>query len=271
MRSILLHVHEDDGMEARLQAALDIAREFDGHVTCLQPVSFDVAVPGDLYGTMIAELLPIYQESADKGRDQVCARLAIEDVAWDWQQEEGPSGPLLQRAEGLTDLIVLGTRDPASSGKGPSALTGYMAVHGRSPLLVVPENAQSFDPAGAAVVGWNGSLEAGHALRGALPLLRRARSVTLACVAEQRDEADHLLPAVDAAEYLSRHDVACDIVEFERGPETVAQVLIDCAAGKGAAYLVVGAYGHARALETVFGGVTRELFADPPLPIFTAH
>jgi len=34
---------------------------------------------------------------------------------------------------------------------------------------------------------------------------------------------------------------------------------------------VVGAYGNARALETVFGGVTRELFSNPPMPVFTAH
>ena len=38
-----------------------------------------------------------------------------------------------------------------------------------------------------------------------------------------------------------------------------------------AAYLVMGAYGHWRLVETVLGGVTRELFADPPIPIFTCH
>jgi hypothetical protein len=29
--------------------------------------------------------------------------------------------------------------------------------------------------------------------------------------------------------------------------------------------------GSCRALESVFGGVTHELLADPSLPIFTAH
>jgi nucleotide-binding universal stress UspA family protein len=271
MRSILLHVSDDACMEARLQVALDLAREFNSHITCLQPVAFDFSVPGDLYGTMIAELIPVIQENADKLRDRICARLANEDVTWNWQQEEGPTRPLLMRAETLTDLVVLGARDPASDGKGPSGLAGYMAVHGRSPLLVVPESARSLNVAGPVVIGWNGSMEAGHALRGSIPLLKAAASVTLANVTERIDDANELFAAVDGAEYLSRHGISCEIVEIDRGQQTVGQALVNAAAARSAAYLVIGAYGHARAVETVFGGVTRELFSNPPLPIFTAH
>lgn len=271
MRSILLHVHDDECMEARLQAALDIARGSGGHITCLQPVAFDFAVPGDLYGTMIAELIPVMQDSADALRKRMSARLASEDVAWDWEQVEGPNRPLLMRYEALADLVVIGARDPASDGKGPSGLAGYVAVHGRSPLLVVPESTRSLDLGGPAVVGWNGSLEAAHALRGAVPLLRQASSVTLANVTEHVEDPGAFLPAVDAAEYLSRHDVGCEIAEIDRGSQTIGQALAGAAVARNAAFLVVGAYGHARAVETVFGGVTRELFTNPPLPVFTAH
>jgi nucleotide-binding universal stress UspA family protein len=271
MRSILLHVSDDACMEARLQVALDIARTFDAHLTCLQPVAFDFAVPGDLYGTMIAELIPIVQNNADALRDRLTARLANEGIAFDWLQEQGPSRQLLMRAEALTDLVVLGARDPASDGIGPSSLAAHMAVHGRSPLLVVPAGSKSLEISGAVVVGWNGSLEAAHALRGAVPLLQRAASVTLANVAERLDEPGDLLPSVDGAEYLSRHGILSEIVDIGRGTQTVAQALTNAAAARGAAYVVVGAYGHARAVETIFGGVTRELFSNPPLPVFTAH
>lgn len=271
MRSILLHVADDACMEARLQVALDIAREFNAHITCLQPVAFDFAVPGDLYGTMIAELIPVIQEGADSLRERTSARLANEDVTWDWQQEEGPTRALLLRAEAFADLVVLGARDPATDGKGPSSLAGYMAIHGRSPLLVVPEGTRSLQVEGAAVVGWNGSLEAAHALRGAVPLLRKASTVTIANVTEQIEDPTMFLAAIDAAEYLSRHEIHPEVVEIARGDQTVAGALAAAAKARGASYIVAGAYGHARAIETVFGGVTRELFADPPLPVFTAH
>jgi len=271
MRSILLHVHDDNCMEARLQVALDIAREFCAHVTCLQPVAFDFVMPGDLYGTMIAELLPALQERADEQRDRMCARLASEDVSWDWRQEEGPDGPLLMRCEGLADLVLIGAHGPSNRGRGASPLAGHAAVHGRTPLLVVPEAVRSLDIAGTAVVGWNGSLEAAHALRSAVPLLGKASSVTLVQVAEPADHPDVSLSAVDAAEYLSRHGIASEIVEVRPGDETVGQALAKSAAARRAAYLVIGAYGHARTLETVFGGVTRELLSEPPIPIFMAH
>jgi nucleotide-binding universal stress UspA family protein len=228
-------------------------------------------VTGDLYGTMIAEVIPVMQEAADALRDRIGARLSTEDVVWDWAQQDGASRPLLIEAEALADLVVVGARDPASNGKGPSGLAGYVAVHGRSPLLVVPETTRSLDLVGPAVVGWNGSLESAHALRGAVPLLRRASSVVLANVAEPVERSRATLPCVDAAEYLSRHGIVSEIVEIGRGQETVAQALANAATARGAGYLVIGAYGHARALETVFGGVTRELFSDPPLPLFTAH
>lgn len=178
---------------------------------------------------------------------------------------------LLMRAEALADLVVLGARDPTTGGKGPSSLAGYLAVHGRSPLLVVPEASRSLDCAAAAVVGWNGSPEAAHALRGAIPLLRKASSVTLANVTEHFEDPGAFLSTVDAAEYLSRHGITCEIAEIERGERSVCQALTDSAAARSAAFLVVGAYGHTRALETVFGGVTRGLFSNPPVPVFTAH
>jgi len=271
MQSILLHVSDDACMEARLQVALDLTRAFNAHLTCLQPVSFDFSVPGDLYGTMIAELIPVIQDSADALRHRLAARLANEGVTFEWVQQEGPSRQLLLRAESLSDLVVLGARDPASDGKGPSGLAGYMAVHGRSPLLVVPESSKSLDVEGAAVVGWNGSLEAAHALRGAVPLLRKASSVTLANVTEHVEDPAAALASVDGAEYLSRHGIGSEIVEIGCGTETIGRALANAALARGAAYIVVGAYGHARAVETVFGGVTRELFSDPPLPVFTAH
>jgi nucleotide-binding universal stress UspA family protein len=33
----------------------------------------------------------------------------------------------------------------------------------------------------------------------------------------------------------------------------------------------MGAYGHSRLRETIWGGVTRELFSKPPLPILACH
>ena len=39
----------------------------------------------------------------------------------------------------------------------------------------------------------------------------------------------------------------------------------------GASYMVMGAYGHSRAREFFFGGVTRDLLKDCPVPLVVAR
>lgn len=269
MRSILLHIHDDDCLEARLQVALDLARSFGGHVTCLQAMPFELGVPGDLYGSMAAQLLPEIREQAEALRQRLEARMASEDVAWDWVQEDGLAAEQLLRRCGLGDVIVLGSCEPLRK-KGPSALVGDIVLRARTPVLAVPPHATRFDSAGPVVVAWDGSPEASRALRSALPLLAKASSVTLVSVLAAGDDTDLALP-VEGAEFLSRHGIASELTDMPAGDGSVAQALGRAAAAREASCLVMGAYGHSRLLETIWGGVTRELFADPPLPIFACH
>jgi nucleotide-binding universal stress UspA family protein len=268
LRSILLHVADDEGLEARTQVSLDLARTFDGHLACLQAVPYEYGVPGDFYGGMLADLVPILREAADKLRERCERRLTPEDVVWSWNHEDGRALEHILRASALSDVVVVGSREPLS--KGPSLLVGQLAPRMSTPMLIVPEHVNGLNCDGTAVVAWNGSAEASHALKAALPLLAKARSVLLASVTGERGR-EFDLPAVEGAEYLSRHGISCEMTEFPIQQSTVGEVLADVASRREAAYLVMGAYGHPRLVETVLGGVTRELFANPPLPIFTCH
>jgi len=269
MRSILLHIDDDDCLDAKLQVALDLARSFGGHLECLQAVPYEIGVPGDLYGTMAAQILPELRHAAAGLRQRIEPRLAAEDVAWNWLQEDGPAAEKLIGRSGLSDVIIVGCCDPVS--RSSSALPGEIAIRGRTPILLVPHEARSFDSNKPALVAWDGSPEACRALRAAVPLLARAERVILATVAERSDERDFDLPATQGAEYLSRHDIACEMVELPSENRSIGQVLAGAAAAREAAYIVMGAYGRMRLTEMIWGGATRALFAHPPLPIFACH
>ena len=270
MRSILVHIHNDPCLESRLQIALDLARAFGGHLTCLQVTPYDFLVPGDLYGTLAAEMVPVLRKSAEELRQTLTTRLEREDVAWDWREEDGLALDFLLRLGALSDVVVVGAGDPATGDRSASRLAGDLAIRGRAAVLVVPESARALDVAGSAVIGWNGSAEAARAVKGALPLLMGASSVVLATVVEPQQSQDDI-SVVEAAEYLSRHGIGSEITELPRGDRSAAEVLGSAAAARKAAYLVIGAYGAPRLVESVFGGVTRELLAQPPLPILTCH
>jgi nucleotide-binding universal stress UspA family protein len=269
MRSILLHVHNDDGLDARVRVALDLIRTFDGHLTCLQAIPYDLGLPGDFYGLMAVELLPVLRKAAAETRERLERSLAARDVAWDWIEADGLAAEELLRRSGLSDLIVLGSRDEVRN--GPAPLAGDIVLHSHMPVLIVPPETRQLDCSGPAIVAWNGSLEASRALRGALPLLARASSVELLTVRGGKESGDGELPPTEGAEYLSRHGITCGLTELLVGDATTGQTLMAGATARGASYLVMGAYGHPRMFEAVWGGVTHELLRKPPLPIFTCH
>lgn len=81
MKAIPLHIHDDDCLEARLQAALDLTHALEGHLTCVQAMPFELGVPGDLYGATAAYVLPEIRKQADALRERLGQGLAAEAVA----------------------------------------------------------------------------------------------------------------------------------------------------------------------------------------------
>jgi nucleotide-binding universal stress UspA family protein len=272
MKSITVHAYDEPGFDHRLQVALDIARGFGGHVTIVYPVPVDVGMPADFYGATFASLTPIWREAAEKLRAKTEADLAHEDVPWNWIEGTGMTAPVLLRHSALSDLLVVGATEPQLAARGPSETVGDLALHGRCPVLVVPEGQAQFDINAPVLVGWDGSAEASRALRSAMPLLARAASVTLACVKEREAAPDDYdLPPLKGAEYLSRHGIACELVELRKGDRRVAEVLREAAAQRRAGTIVMGAYGHMRLAERIFGGATRDMLTEVKVPLFMTH
>lgn len=271
MKSILLHIDHDAAMNARLQVALDIARATGGHLTCLQAISYEVFAPGDFYGSAIAAAMPVIKENAEKLREQIEAHLANEGVPWDWHFLYGIAQHRLIEHSPLADVVIVGPSDTGENGRGPSALVGDLVLRAPVPVLVVPEDTKSFDVGAPAMVAWNGSSEAAHALRAAVPLLAAARKVWLVSIAEEKGKARFDFPALEGAQYLSRHGVECEVVEVPRGEAGIADTLFSAAQLRDCGLMVMGAYGHSRLAEMLLGGVTRQMLTEPQMPILLAH
>ena len=67
---------------------------------------------------------------------------------------------------------------------------------------------------------------------------------------------------------LERHGVAVQPERVERTEgRSTGESLLAQATAHGADLLVMGAYGHARVRELVFGGVTRHVLREARLPV----
>ncbi|MXP13195.1 universal stress protein [Altererythrobacter confluentis] len=272
MRSILVHIHDDDCLQARLQVALDLARQFDGHLTCLQAVPFEFGVPGDIYGTMAAQVAEDYRKLGDQLRDRIQAQLASEDVIWEWTDCNGAAAIQLPRYAPLNDIIILGAHNPVGKSQRPSALVSEVISHIQAPILVVPPNIAKMPLDVPAMVAWNGSAEGAHALKAAMPMLHRAASVHILTVSEEKDKERYDLPPTGAAKYLARHGIEAEIVNLPHEDDaSIAEILVNATHIRKGGYLVMGAYGHSRFRESVLGGVTRDMLCDPEIPLLLSH
>jgi nucleotide-binding universal stress UspA family protein len=103
-------------------------------------------------------------------------------------------------------------------------------------------------------------------------LLAAADEVRLAIVDPVEGEHAHgEEPGADAATFLARHGVNVTVDRLPSENHSVADVLRRHAVDTDAQMLVMGAYGHSRLRERIFGGVTRSMLEVPPLPVFLAR
>ena len=271
VKSLLLHIQDDEGLEARLQVALAIARASSGHLACLQvtPVNTFGGIETFGAGYVMADIVRQFEEQEAALRARIEARLEKEDVAWSYEQKNTLPGEALVAGGALADLIVAGRFAHSQSGlHRPGPILGDILQASHTPLLICAHEQTNFDPFGPAVVAWNGSFEAANALRAALPLLRQASAVHVVTV----DDGKHYdFPPLGASEYLSRHNIQSELVRESKGTLSVEDRIVATAQGLGASYLVMGAYGHSRAREFLFGGVTRSMLKDCPISLVAAR
>ena len=149
-----------------------------------------------------------------------------------------------------------------------SALAFDVAVHAAVPVLAVPPGEITFAADGAALVTWNGSAESASALHAALPMLRPASATHVVTIGEA-DAPE--FPATDACRFPSRHGIAREVRPFPKSARAIGPAILDTLGEIGAAYVVMGAYGHSRAREFLIGGAQSHLLAHCPVPLMLAH
>jgi nucleotide-binding universal stress UspA family protein len=200
----------------------------------------------------------------------VAANPVSGDVVSDYA-EVGWADEMVGRRARYADLTLAGPELLASETLRQKVVEGALFWSGK-PLLLVPEGAQPTLNPKRVLVAWDTRIEATRAVREALELLAAADEVRLAIVDPIEGERSHgEEPGADVATFLARHGVKVTVDRLPSENHSVADVLRRHAVDTDAGMLVMGAYGHSRLRERIFGGVTRSMLENPPLPVFLAR
>lgn len=163
------------------------------------------------------------------------------------------------------DLVVMARDAELSSERIKSVL-----MQGGRPLLLAP-------PKPVAVVGrkvaiaWKAGLEAARALTAASSFLAHAEQVSILCVSKEAAGDEDRLSAEYLARQLAWHGIKADLHMNHEPSGSTARKLREMAYNCDADLLVMGAYGHSRVREFIFGGVTREMLSDCAIPVLMFH
>lgn len=267
MKTILLMVHDDAGQEARLQAALDLTRALSGHLTCVSGTMMPMVADDMVASGALAVLAAEETDRAEEIRARLTTRLEAEGLPFNWSEQVGELEFAVRDAARLCDVIVMNSHIGTRSDHAAALVTGDVVVDCARPVLAVPDDCKGVDFTGPALIAWDGSRASEAALRAAVPLLALAGRVVLFQIGEGADD----LSAEQAAEYCSRHGIHAEI---DRRPGTSAhadKILLAQAIAMRPAYVVMGGYGHARLAEAIFGGVTRTMLHECPVPLLLTH
>jgi len=271
-KTILTHVRADAASRARTELAMTLAGMFDAAVYGVAAETWEPAIARPEYGYAAAGgFEELKQRTHDRLED---ARAAFERLASTSGQaflcasvEDHPRAALAWAAQ-AADLVVADRSQPADP-EGLTASPADLVMATGLPVLLLADELSTIR-AEHVVVGWKNTREAHRAVSDALPFLRRAGETHLVQIADERGLAAACDDLDAAAGRLTRHGIAVHTDALNESSD-VAETLEAFARAKGADLIVLGAYGHSRLRELVFGGVTQRFLKRGSVHVLLSH
>lgn len=274
IKDIVVHVNGSAGDAVRLAYAEHLAQVFDAVLIGLNVHYLpEVMAMSDPNGSHYLQAMLDESATLAEGVDrQVASRLSALAVRSQLKRVDVLQGSLRGAVAGearLADLFV-GLRPYGEGGEGAAVGEAALFDAGRACLFVPPQGRppQAYD---RIAVAWKNSRPATRALAEAMPLLERAKSVSVILIeeggaSEERGEA----PGADIAVHLDRHGLEVELRPVS-GWSDIGEALLNEAGQIDAQMLVMGGFGHARLWEWVIGGVTRRVLSEARIPVLMSH
>ena len=273
----ILAVTGPDLGDGDLKLAIALCEDIGAHLAVLvvalaspPPIGENAAVVSDDW---------LKERQADMDRLQkrtaaVTALLASSSVSADVSSEypeETSADEIIGRRTRYADMLLLGPELLSGGVLKGKAIDGALFSSGK-PLLLVPKGSSPTLKPKRVMVAWDSRVEVSNAVSHALSLLAAADDVHVVLVDPLEGESGQgEEPGADLAAYLARHGVKVTVDRVSRQGRTVSATLRQHAIDTSADLLVMGGYGHSRLRERIFGGVTRTMIDEPPLPVLMAR
>ena len=281
----LLAVVGDGNAAPVLEAALNAAQRFNSHIVGLHSLTTEYAVVfgGEMGFSISSEVDRTLEREGHERRDQ--ARRLFRDMmnargvplgslppgyegpSASWREEDGRQNAVVGMSGRVYDLILVEQPEKLAS-IAEATLEDALFESGR-PVLMVPKGIG--EVMGEVIaVAWNGSTETALTVALGMPFLKQAKQVVIVAVGPQHMPEPG--PTGDElARTLERHGLAVSLRTAYGRQKPQGESFMREALAAGADMLLKGAYTQSRIRQMIFGGATRHIIMESPIPVLMAR
>jgi nucleotide-binding universal stress UspA family protein len=266
-----------DHDEADLLAVAEVARQSDMHLDCLVISCVPPPPLRDIGGQAYSMYASVWEQENNRVngrtaelRDLLASRQFSADVQPVYCLTGSVGDEVAKRAM-YADYTLIGPRMLRDESLLGRVLDGAL-FSSPAPVILFSDSRQVNLAPKTVLVAWNSTRQCALAVRQSMDMILHAKNVHIALVdpiasASAMGEE----PGADAATYLARRGAQVTIDTLASGGRDPALVLQRQAEDIGAELIVMGAYGHSRLRERIFGGTTQTTLSHVGTPVLMAH
>lgn len=272
IKTILVHVNSDEEENFQLNAAIELALKYKAHICGLYviqrlnlPTYAGAYIPsGVLQAHEQAE-----QERAEKVQAEFNSMVEKSGCTSEWHCVQGYSDQQINLYGRYSDLIIVGQAEEHNVLSNEISVEDHILIDSARPILFVPYIGTSLPIGKRILVAWNGTREAVRAISDAMPFLEKAEVVEVVSVSKSADHDDESLANI--CTFLERHNINTKASHVVSKDISVADTLLSRSADHNIDLMVMGAYGHSRLREYIFGGATHYMLQHMTIPVLMSH
>jgi len=277
----LLTVVGDGQAVPLLETALLVARRFSSRIVGLNAVTAEYAVVfgGEMGLTISSEVDRSVEQESESKRNEArnlftsfmernhipIGPRPADGPSAEWREESGRQNLVVGTLGRAFDLLIL-ERPAKLNSLAEATLEDALFESGRPVLMAPPEAPKSLGE--RVLIAWNGSSETARAVAFAMPFLERAKQVEVVSV-EGGTVPGPLAGALAAT--LSAHGIPVRARHIAAEGRAAGAIYIEEARAMDADFMVKGAYTQSRLRQLIFGGATRHILSEAPIPVLLAH
>ena len=277
LRTLLVHINDKPQCKQQLTVAIRLALDFGARLVGIYLVptveltpSLAALLPDDVVARRLEET-GAAQAQAEKLFRQAAQVAGLTAIEW-----RAPSGDPVSAAVAharCADLTVIGQPEADQPDvRFLEELAQTVALSAGRPTLITPYAGPVRSPGQRVLVAWDGGREASRAVGDALPVIARAKHVTITAI--HRDQGESIADEAATsrlADYLHSHAIDATVDHSSVEDISIGEWLLSRSVDLSIDLIVMGAYAHTRLRELILGGVTRTMLRSMTVPVLMSH